>query len=506
MGGLSMDSNSCTQDVSELRISSNRVIDVNYTFLEMTGYKKKEVIGKSLQEIKALLKSEFTLNPMNSSGDIGENFIFSKKLCPKHVNIYTKLDENNGDQIILFEKHLDNKLKENINDNIFNLLNIMDLPIVRISYPDLKIISVNDRVLKGAKKYFNITEISSIIGKNINSLVPEFISSLHSEYFFLMERNQESVNVNNCKIALPGRTYYFNSIYQPLLDAENKIKEILVIMMDVTHEIQNKMDLEKVLQTQEEFFSYIAHEFKTPLTVTYSALQLLDYFCEEELSERAKRFINKIRQSSLQQLRLVNNLLDITKADSGYLKLNRKSFDIVFMTVAIVNSVLTISKEKGIDIIFSSSVSERNILIDDEKYERIILNILSNAIKFTPSGKSIYVNIFIENNYVNVRIKDEGAGIPLDKQEIIFDRFGQVNNGLTRSGEGTGIGLCLAKMLAKALGGDITLMSELGIGSEFTIQIPDVAASNISFEKPTHDALEDRLIQSVNVEFSSIYQ
>jgi signal transduction histidine kinase len=276
--------------------------------------------------------------------------------------------------------------------------------------------------------------------------------------------------------------------------------------MNVTNEIQNKLNLEKILKTQEEFFSYIAHEFKTPLTVTYSALQLLDYFCEDELSERAKRFVNKIRQSSLQQLRLVNNLLDITKADSGYLKLNRKNYDIVFMTEAIVNSVLTITKEKGMDIIFSSMVSKKNILIDDEKYERILLNLLSNAIKFTPSGKNIYVDLFIENNYVNVRIKDEGEGIPIDKQEIIFDRFGQVNNGLIRSGEGTGIGLCLAKILAKALDGDISLKSEPGKGSEFTIQIPVVTTSSTNNEKPIHDALEDRLVQSVNVEFSSIYQ
>jgi signal transduction histidine kinase len=281
----------------------------------------------------------------------------------------------------------------------------------------------------------------------------------------------------------------------------NSINELEKRLEDKIEQIKK---LEKVAKMQEEFFSYMAHEFKTPLTITYSAIQLLDYLCKDELSDRAKGFINKIRQSTLQQLRLVNNIMDISRADSGYLKLNRKNYDIVLLTKVIVNSVTSITKGKGINIMFTSSVPSKYIFIDDEKYERILLNILSNAIKFTQAGKSIYVDLYVDDK-VNIKVKDEGIGIPKDKGEIIFDRFGQINNGLIKNTEGTGIGLCLTKILANALGGDITFESEEGHGSEFTVQLPIISVANPIKDKMVNESIEDRLIQSINLEFSNIY-
>lgn len=268
--------------------------------------------------------------------------------------------------------------------------------------------------------------------------------------------------------------------------------------------IEHINKLERVIKMQEEFFSYMAHEFKTPLTITYSAIQLLDYLCKDELSDKAKGFINKIRQSTLQQLRLVNNIMDISRADAGYLKLNTKNHDIVQLTKVIVNSVSLITKGKGINIVFTSNLPEKYTFIDDEKYERILLNILSNAIKFTQTGKFIYVDLFIDSK-INIKVKDEGIGIPRDKYKVIFDRFGQISNGLIRNTEGTGIGLSLTKILANALGGDITFESEEGKGSEFLVQLPIILESNSNKDKLVNESIEDRLIQSINLEFSNIY-
>lgn len=308
-----------------------------------------------------------------------------------------------------------------------------------------------------------------------------------------------SSNVDNKK---DERTFIFEKpSYDDLEDLLNKKR------LEYENEVKKKKELEQVLKGQEEFFSYMAHEFKTPLTVIYSAIQLLDYFCKNELTDRAKGFINKIRQSSLQQLRLVNNILDITKAESGYLKLNIRNFDIVFMTKKIVNSVLLFAQDKNIRIEFYSPFKEKYILIDDEKYERILLNILSNAIKFTPEGKSIYVDLFLDdNNNINIRVKDEGVGISPDNYKKIFERFGQADNNLTRESEGTGIGLCLAKNLASALGGDITLESEEGVGSAFTLLLPDIGTPYKVQESSFEETVADRLVQSINVEFSNIYR
>lgn len=514
-----MNRNSSTGLLSKITINDDRVVDVNCAFLEMTGYQREEILCKSLGELKDLLKSDFMFKVDDNS--LGEYFIFTKQLYPRHVKIYFETNDNGHEKTYKLEKLLDYKFEDKLinidqaimlnnsrNENIRNLLNIMDLPIIRVTYPSLNIISVNDRIFAELHKKNELLQRdkNSVVGMNINKIVPGFVTDKTREYLNQMEITKKSVSVNNCQIPLENTTYYVNFIYQPLFDVDNVINEMLIIIIDVTAAMQNQIKLEKILRTQEEFFSYITHEFKTPLSVTYSAIQLLDYFCNDELSERAKRFINKIRQSSLQQLRLVNNLLDITKADGGYLKLNKKNYDIVFMTEAIVNSVMVIAKGKNINLSFSTVVPSKLILIDDEKYERILLNILSNAIKFTPSGKNIFVDLVIDNSFVNVKVKDEGEGIPSDKQSIIFDRFGQVDSGLIRNSEGTGIGLCLAKMLANALGGDITFKSESGKGSEFTILIPNIVTTDNVIDKKIQEALEERLVQSVNVEFSSIYQ
>lgn len=158
-----------------------------------------------------------------------------------------------------------------------------------------------------------------------------------------------------------------------------------------------------------------------------------------------------IRLNSFRQLRLVNNILDITRANAGRIKVNKSNIDIIFMTKAIVDSVYTYASQKSIDIIFSSSVKQKIVGIDDEKYERILLNLLSNAIKFTPEGKSISVKILSRRDGICIEVKDKGIGIPQEKADIIFERFGQVDSSLSRQAEGTGIGYLWLRNLLKQL-------------------------------------------------------
>lgn len=498
---------SSTMALSEIRFADNKVIEVNYQFLELTGFSKEELIYKDLSEINELLRYDINLMIINDV-KINEGFIFTKDLLPRHVNI---VSSGSADSEIILQLHrlYDDELELRL-PFVEQLIRGNNQAIAVYNASDFKLLRTNQKYCDIFYKYPN--GYKDNLGHSLSESSPNWFNSSTSLIWRdVIEKNEQYYENERYHEKANGDLIYYSYNLIPIAE-DGIVKYVVVMCEDKTENtlikkyMDQKNDLEKILETQEQFFSYITHEFKTPLTVTYSALQLLDYFCSGELSDRAKRFVNKIRQSTLQQLRLVNNLLDITKADSGYLKLNKRNYDIVFMTEAIVNSVLLIGKEKGIGIIFSSTLSSKFVLMDDEKYERILLNILSNAIKFTPSGKNVNIDLYIKNNFVNVTVRDEGAGIPKDKQEMIFDRFGQVNNGLTKNGEGTGIGLCLAKMLAKALGGDITLKSELEVGSEFTILIPDVCASNSATEMNFRDQIEDRLIQSVNVEFSTIYQ
>lgn len=271
-------------------------------------------------------------------------------------------------------------------------------------------------------------------------------------------------------------------------------------------EKEKREALEKALVMKDEFISLISHEFKTPLNVIYSAIQLIECVYLDKIPERVQQLIGNIKQNTFRQLRLANNLLDVIKMNSGQFKLNIKNIDIVFLTRMIAQSVELYANQKNINMYFISDIENKLISIDEEKYERIILNILSNAMKFTESGGAITVSLTEDSNpdYIKIEILDTGIGIPEDKLDIIFERFGQVDSNLSRRAEGTGIGLSLVKLLVETLDGSIKVESELGVGSKFIITLP--ANKKILENQPEARLdVEDRLISEIKVQFSDIY-
>ena len=211
----------------------------------------------------------------------------------------------------------------------------------------------------------------------------------------------------------------------------------------------------------------------------------------------------------------MNNLLDITRISSGYMKINISSFDIVYVTRAIINSVEIYSKQKSISLNFSTRLMKKEIYMDEEKFERIMMNLLSNALKFTPAGKSITVGLSIKKdkkqNYICISVQDEGIGIPEDRQKVIFERFGQADTSLSRKAEGTGLGLHLVTLMVNAMGGQISLESEVNKGSTFTILLPDNMpeyideVSAVKEEEHQYGSGDNRILQAVSIEFSDIY-
>lgn len=209
-----------------------------------------------------------------------------------------------------------------------------------------------------------------------------------------------------------------------------------------------------------------------------------------------------IKQNALRLLRLVNNIIDITKIDSGYFTLNLQNRNVVEVVEEIALSVADYVEGKGIELVFDTDTEEKIMAIDEEKIERIVLNLLSNAIKFTDKGGEILVSLEDLNSNVRITVTDSGIGIPIDKQKIIFDRFTQVDSTLTRKREGSGIGLSLVKSLVELHDGNITLKSELNKGSSFIVELPVKLLDN--YNQGVNDINEDKH-QKVNLEFSDIY-
>ncbi|MGB7605970.1 MAG: HAMP domain-containing sensor histidine kinase, partial [Lutisporaceae bacterium] len=270
-------------------------------------------------------------------------------------------------------------------------------------------------------------------------------------------------------------------------------------------EKKEKENLEKVIEMKDEFLSLISHEFKTPLTVINSALQVMELLYNDQIADKIKTYLDKIKQNTYRQVRLVNNLLDITCVQAGHIKVNMKDLDIIFITNTIMESVRVYAQQKGVNIYFKADQKEKVIALDEEKYERILLNLLSNAIKFTPKDKSITVEITSKSEKVIVLVKDEGIGIPDEKRELIFERFGQVDSSYTRQAEGSGIGLYLVKLMVNAIGGCISFESQVGIGSSFFVELPNMMIGEEQSVETLKELIDTRLIQSIAVEFSDIY-
>ncbi|OPJ63984.1 PAS domain-containing protein [Clostridium oryzae] len=320
-----------------------------------------------------------------------------------------------------------------------------------------------------------------------------------------------------------GRICYLLINGTPILDQRGDFMYAIVSTLDITDlmksnqlldetykrllksEHEKNEALQKSMEMKDDFLSFISHEFRTPLNVISTAIQALNYICADQMTDKVKEYLGTIRQNTFRQLRLVNNLLDITRANAGRIKINKNNIDIVFLTKSIAESVSAYALQKGVEVTFLSSLQKKIIGIDDEKYERILLNLLSNAMKFTPKGKNIIVNLCCESGSICIEVKDKGIGIPQDKIDVIFERFGQVDSSLSRQAEGTGIGLSLVKRFVEALGGSISVKSKEGKGSTFTVLLPDEKVVEKSNEKQMVNLLDNRLIQTAKIEFSDIY-
>lgn len=259
-----------------------------------------------------------------------------------------------------------------------------------------------------------------------------------------------------------------------------------------------------------EFFANISHEFRTPLNIILGLLQLLDLDYKSALgannSQNVDRNIRVMKQNCCRLLKLVTNLIDLTKIDAGSLYLNLENCNIVQIIENITLSSVQYAENKGLTLIFDTDVEEKIIACDPEKIERIMLNLLSNAIKFTLPGGSIFVNIYDSHKSIKISVKDTGIGVPQDMLDMIFEKFVQVDRLLTRNHDGIGVGLSLVKSLTEMHKGKVSVKSELGVGSEFIVELPVrlLSHSKETSQHKTGQILQDQP-EMVHIEFSDIY-
>lgn len=285
----------------------------------------------------------------------------------------------------------------------------------------------------------------------------------------------------------------------------NNEKFILSISRNITErkEMERAEEYEKL---RTEFFANISHELRTPVNVIFSALQLVDSHKNDKLCDDIfNKYIPILRQNCYRLLRLINNLIDVTKIDAGYLHLNLSNENIVSLVENITLSVAQYIEFRGITLVFDTDVEEKIMACDIDKIERIMLNLISNAVKFTKAGGSIFVNMMDKEDKVIISVKDTGIGIARENLNLVFDRFIQVDKSFARKREGSGIGLSLVKSLVEMHNGTIEVKSELNKGSEFIITLPVQLIPVKNENLNSNEYLFQDNVEKINIEFSDIY-
>ncbi|MBM3996888.1 MAG: HAMP domain-containing protein [Planctomycetes bacterium] len=270
--------------------------------------------------------------------------------------------------------------------------------------------------------------------------------------------------------------------FEDLSHAFNRMLRHLVAMQDqwrkVNADLDRKVDelaqmnmaLFESNKLKGDFLATISHELRTPLNSILGFSDVL--LSSDTLTEKQRRWVTNIQTSGQKLLALINDILDLAKIESGKMQVRVDSFNLHEVCEAMINLFRPLAEKKNIDVRTQIEPDIPQMRQDLTKFQQILQNLLSNAIKFTPEGGRVLLKAEADTRYVTISITDTGVGIAPEEQDLVFQKFRQSGNPLTREHEGTGLGLSIVRELCKLLGGEVTLQSELGRGSTFTVRLP----------------------------------
>ncbi len=477
-----------------------KIIYANLSAIKLYGYSRNELTDLNFSD----LFSSFDFNEMLNKGEInlihyrkdGSKFIADVKAI-YHGDDYTVISVSK-DSHCLFEKVLENNI-------VSKYLEIIDEAIVILT-KDLDVYLWS----KSSEKKFGYT-IDEIYGKNIKFLIPE---DRYDEFEHKIDILKQGVTIERYRtqrIDKNGKLLDVSVIISPIYDCKGEFMGALGIYKDISEKInlENKLteeikeryrQLEKLKEeadnanrAKSQFLANMSHEIRTPMNGIFGMVQLLQ---STKLDQEQERYLKLIQDSLNHLSKIINNVLDISKIESGNLSINIEPFDLKKVINNIYNTLLIAGNAKGLEISYYLDPDINYFVLGDElRLKQILANLAGNAVKFTDEGYiSFRTKILSEHDNkvkIEFRVKDTGIGISEDCKDNLFQYFSQDNISQNKKYHGAGLGLAISKQIAELLNGSISFESKDGHGSTFTFIC--------EFEKYMHDNIPEKASEKSDI-------
>jgi len=316
-------------------------------------------------------------------------------------------------------------------------------------------------------------ELEEVLGSNIKMLMPEPDQSKHDGYLGNYHSTGQAKIIGNGREVIGKRKN--GSTFPFLLSISEVLHDNKKIFIGVIHDISELKEIKEALMKERElselksrFVTMASHEFRTPLSAILSSVSLIARYNETEDIDKRIKHVNRIKSSVENLTTILNGFLSLSKLDEGVVVVDAVTFDVTEL-VEDVHEELNGILKNGQQIIYKHIGDVTSVLIDQHLLRNIMINLVSNAIKYSKERKKIWVTTNVENNKMILIVRDEGIGIPEYEQKYLFNRFFRANN--VTSISGTGLGLNIVKKYLDLMHGEITFISNHE-GTTFTVQIP----------------------------------
>ncbi|MEI6845512.1 MAG: PAS domain-containing sensor histidine kinase, partial [Candidatus Firestonebacteria bacterium] len=332
------------------------------------------------------------------------------------------------------------------------------------NYPEMKFLEVNEAFIKGT----GYTR-EEVLGKTTGSLE---MMAVGGKFTDIAEELQRKKRVQNIEVVLKTKNGELrNGIFSAEMVETQGKTYVLTVMIDITERKKAEMEVSKAVETKSEFVSMVSHELRTPLAVITESVKIVfDGSCGD-LNTEQKDYLEVAVRNIDRLGRLINDVLFVQKLEAGMLKFNLVEKDINLLIQTTLEPVKSLAEKKGLAFEIQSGKNIPPIKMDSDKMEQVLLNLMSNALKFTDKGK-ITVVTEKEENYVKVSFIDTGIGIKKEDLNKLFGKFEQIYTGSERKSGGTGLGLAISKEIIISHKGKIWAESEWGKGTKFSFTLP----------------------------------